>query len=112
MSGYVLLILLAFEPPCVCETVDLILVVEIENYQCRYVTFWRDGNFIAKRIELDDMLWVSDAELFRLIWIDHGAVERVVDAKAVGYLRLETDPFQDRGPWWNMARNMNDLKQP
>lgn len=100
--------------PVVRETVDeLIIMRTIGNAYAR-VYFIRGDSVQATRLLLDNMSWKICEDRFQLIWQDYSIADRIVEAKRFSVVVTTSDPLQAQrsGPWWNMFRNMRDLKHP
>jgi hypothetical protein len=117
LTSIVLILLLSTaygeETSLIKEDVDEIMIVYIENGNDR-VIFFRGDSILATRSLRNDMLFTSEGDKFLLIWSDYYPEhDRCVSTKVFTTLYCKEDPYQqDRGPWWNMFRNMRDLKQP
>jgi hypothetical protein len=79
------------------------------------VVFIREGNVLATRLLLDEMVWAINSEAkIQLSWRDYWTAERIVTTDEFADIILPYDPTQveQRGQWWCMWRNMRDLKCP
>lgn len=107
--------------PLIEEEVDEILVISVykekENGDTEHchdrIIFFRHGSVLATRQLVDDMIWtVNGSGEFILQWQDYWTAERRVTTKNFS---ASYEPYVDTGdggPWWDMRRNMRDLKQP
>ena len=100
--------------PVVHEEVDEICVIQTQNSDHCRVVFIRGESVLATRLMVDEMLWTTHEDQFRLVWQDYWTAERIVDSKKMSVWLVDEDPTQSgqNGPWWCMFRNMRDLKQP
>lgn len=101
-------------PPLVEESVDEICIVQtINTAHCR-VVFFHNGNVLATRLLIDDMLWVPQGDQFLLIFQDYWTAERVVSTRKISFYLVTSDPTQEGedGLWFCMFRNMRNLKEP
>jgi hypothetical protein len=101
--------------PVIEEHVDEIWLIRVEGNDYGRIVFIRDGNVLATRLLLDEMIWTvsSDAKI-QLMWRDYWTAERIVTTDNFATVILPFDPTQaeQRGQWWCMWRNMRDLRQP
>jgi hypothetical protein len=101
--------------PVIEEHVDEIYIIYTEGNDYGRVVFIREGNVLATRLLLDEMIWgVSLDSKVQLMWRDYWTAERIVTTDILSTIVLPYDPTQveQRGQWWCMWRNMRDLKQP
>lgn len=101
----------AGELPVVIEEVDSIILLSSQNTYQRII-FIKNGQVLATRLALDDMLWTVQGKYFVLVWQDHWTASRVVKTKT--FISMVGEYYEPgaNGPWWNQAKNMRDLKQP
>ena len=100
--------------PLVEETVDEIAYVQTAGCDHLRVVFIKNGQVLATRLYVDDMISINIDGEHTLVWQDYWTAERVVHAKKYSSWYVKADPTQEGqdGLWWCMFRNMKDLKQP
>ena len=98
--------------PLVVETVDEICVIRAVDCDHTRVCFFRDGNLLATRLQVEDMHIYAQGDEFWLVWQDYWNAERIVIATKLSLYVVERDPTQDdqEGVWWCARRRMADLR--
>lgn len=100
--------------PVVKESVDGIAIIILPDSDHQRIAFIKNGQLLATRLMVDELIFGIDDGKPCLIWQDYWTAERIVYYENISFLNLNDDPTQEGngGEWWNMNRNMKDLKQP